>query len=84
VTPIKSKCEHKHFKSMTMVHRTTKGGEVEHYMAEIRINCADCGAPFEFKGPQTALNFNMPGVATGGMMVRCPIKPNLLCKDFWA
>lgn len=61
-----SKCEHMNFAAQADIHRLLrevgKGGqpgEVQGFMAKVRINCADCGRAFQFLGLE-------PGVDTQG------------------
>lgn len=55
------RCRHMSFAAKVQVARLE---DVGRFMAEIRINCAECGKPFEFQGLQ-------PGVDTGG--ARCSV-----------
>lgn len=52
----RSSCEHKEFNAKVGVARLEDTGG---FMAEIRINCRDCGKPFQFLGLE-------PGVDTLG------------------
>lgn len=52
------RCKHMSFAAKVQVARLE---DVGRFLAEIRINCAECGKAFEFQGLQ-------PGVDTGGAM----------------
>lgn len=58
------KCEHLNFKANVAVNRLSKeeGGEIKNYVADIKIQCADCGLPFQFLGLK-------PGVELQGARV---------------
>jgi len=49
------KCEHKDFNATVAVNRIEDKGR---YIAEIRITCAECGAPFRFIGLPGGLDLN--------------------------
>lgn len=57
------KCEHLNFAAAVDVHRLTKEtGEVKGFMADLRIQCSECGKRFQFIGLE-------PGVDTGSARV---------------
>ena len=51
-------CLHEEFRAEVDVHRLTSNehGPVIGYMADVRIQCAQCGLPFEFQGIEPGIN----------------------------
>lgn len=70
-------CEHKEFKAMVRVGRLSleEGGPITHYQADINIECADCGLPFEFVGVPVGSSGYRPCSDFGALEMRAPITP---------
>jgi hypothetical protein len=70
-------CSHAHPISMVTVRRfaTREAGVIDGWMAEIRVQCADCGHPFEFLGLQIGANSAKPAMSVDGLELRAPIRP---------
>lgn len=65
-------CKHPHFRGQIAVQRFENTGG---FLAEIRINCTDCGAPFEFQGLGTGLDLHGATVDVTGQELRVCITP---------
>ena len=48
-------CKHGQFAAGVKIARLEDSGR---FMAEVRVRCAECGLPFEFRGLQPGLNMN--------------------------
>lgn len=57
-------CKHEKFNAKVSVNRLNReeGQTVDHYMADVSIQCVECGVPFEFIGLRTGVI--MDGAAT--------------------
>lgn len=66
------KCHHENFKALTKVIRLQDSGR---FMAELRINCTECGLPFQFLGLPLGLNFAGATMAVDGQEARLAIAP---------
>lgn len=70
-------CAHENFKCHCGVGRLSaeEGGPITHYTAEIRIECAECGEPFQFLG--LPMGHSAYGAATSvdALELRAAIKP---------
>lgn len=75
--PKMSKCDHLRFKVNAEVNRLTEANEVTviGYTADIRINCMDCGLPFEFIGVDAGMMPNKPMASVDAQELRAPIRP---------
>lgn len=69
-------CAHPDFTSEVGVHRLTdEGDRVRNYVAEIKIRCTACGAPFHFVGAPTGFAFKHPTVDMLATTLHAPIAP---------
>jgi len=70
-------CEHKDFRGDIKVARLTSEGStaITGFFADIRINCAECGQPFEFVGIPGGFSFYEPRLSVDSTELRAPIKP---------
>lgn len=72
-------CKHENFVANVTVNRIGEGdepiGEVKGFMADVKINCADCGLPFEFMGFDCGLSWSKPMVNPSAQEIRIPIRP---------
>ena len=66
-------CDHKvnHEGSCKVVYITDTG----QFILEVRLECADCGHPFEFIGLPLGVNLSQPTMSIGGDEARLPVKP---------
>jgi hypothetical protein len=72
-------CEHKNFESSVRIGRLTTEEEpdvVSKYMADIKIQCADCKLPFEFMGVPNGMSFFQPMLNIDNTEMRAPLKPS--------
>ena len=74
-------CDHKNFRAAVDVCRLTADTDPElivGFVADVKINCAECGMPFEFIGLPTGLSVtnSRPMVSMDGKELRAPIKPS--------
>jgi len=71
-------CEHKQFAASVDVTRMSEseGGAITAYMAEVHVQCAECGQPFRFKCSRVGLNPDEPAASVDGQELRCPIEPS--------
>jgi len=71
-------CEHKDFNATVEVHRLTRGegGEVYAYSADIRIQCKECGLPFEFPGLPGGISSSEARVSIDCQTLNVPLKPS--------
>lgn len=65
-------CPHKNFAAKFEIVRLTDTGR---YMAEVAIQCADCGLPFHFLGMPAGLHPAEPMVNPDATEARLPIAP---------
>ncbi len=73
-----SVCEHPGFKASVEVGRLTDGaGNVHAFTADVRVECAVCGLPFEFMGMPEGLSPSVPTRSVDGLEARLPIQPQL-------
>lgn len=72
------RCEHKDFHTAVNIGRLTDGdtGPVRSFMADIRINCKDCGLPFEFMGLQMGMDLQGARMSPDGQEARIAITPS--------
>lgn len=47
--------------------------EIDHYVADITVNCADCGAAFGFRVPDVGLLPDRPSVSPDALEMRVPL-----------
>lgn len=65
-------CKHEAFLANVEVHRLIDSGG---FMADIKINCSQCGMPFRFKGLSVGVNTNGASCSVGGDEARIAIAP---------
>jgi hypothetical protein len=70
-------CEHLNFSANVDISRlaSKEGGPITSYLAEVRIVCADCGLPFEFRGLPVGVNLQGAAVAVDALEARLAITP---------
>lgn len=70
-------CEHKNFVSRANIFRLIQeeGGPVDHYTAEITIECMNCKMPFMFLGVPLGLSPSHPTRSADLRTLRAPIVP---------
>lgn len=66
-------CKHMNFKANVAVARLEDTGR---FMADITVNCAECGEPFQFLGLDMGLNMQGATVSPDGLEARLAIHPN--------
>lgn len=65
-------CEHANFAAnVNCIRFEDKQG----YMAEVTIQCQDCGVPFRFLGLPPGIDFGSPTVSVDALTVHLPIAP---------
>jgi hypothetical protein len=74
-------CQHLNFSAIVDVHRLLDDADqskVVGYASEIKINCADCGLPFVFKGLPAGVSITNSNamVSMDGKELRAPLKPS--------
>lgn len=65
-------CKHEDFKASVGVARFE---DIGGFMAEIRVNCAGCGLPFEFLGLECGLDLQGARVSIDGQEANIAIVP---------
>lgn len=65
-------CEHTDFEADVAVNRITDKGA---FTADIRINCRDCGMPFEFVGVPFGSTPSEPRASVDRQELRVPLVP---------
>ncbi len=71
-------CTHEDFHANVTVARVEPhpvGGMPKAFVADIHVNCADCGAPFTFVGVPCGLSYDQPRCSVDGTELRAPIRP---------
>jgi hypothetical protein len=72
----KERCPHENFAAKVDCNRLTgEGGKVTGYSADVRINCNDCGLPFEFVGVSAGFSPKQPMCDVSAQELRAPIRP---------
>ena len=74
-------CQHLNFAASVNVCRLTADTDPEKvigYTADVKINCADCGLPFEFIGLPNGISItnSKPMVSMASTELRAPLKPS--------
>ena len=67
-----TKCKHEAFHVAANIHGFEDTGG---FLAEIRINCRQCGHPFQFMGLELGLNLNGAAMDVDGQEARLAIAP---------
>ncbi|POR42523.1 hypothetical protein [Methylobacterium sp. V23] len=65
-------CKHENFAAAVRVARLEDSGR---FMAEIRISCTACGAPFQFLGLEPGLDLQGARVSIDGLEANIAIAP---------
>lgn len=65
-------CAHMEFQCEVRVGRIE---DVGRFVAEVRINCIECGIPFQFMGIEPGFNYEGPTVSLDGFEANLPIHP---------
>lgn len=69
-------CEHMNFGATVGVARLTgAGGGITGFMAEIRVQCADCGRPFQFLGLEAGCDTQGARVSVDGLEANIALCP---------
>lgn len=72
-------CPHLNFTAQVGVHRLTAEGEeperVTGYMAEVKIQCADCGRNMQFLGLEAGIDTGGAAVSVDGLEARLGLVP---------
>jgi len=63
-------CEHRNFDAQVAVARIENIGR---FVAEVRIRCTECNAPFQFVGIEPGFNYGAPTVSIDGLEANLPI-----------
>lgn len=66
------KCEHKEFNARVEVNHLE---DINQFAADITINCANCGAAFEFEGLPGGLKLHGAAVSLDRTEARLAIRP---------
>ena len=69
-----AECEHEKFRSTVAVSRL-EGLEQVDFMADVTVNCSDCGRPFEFLGLPKGAGFKGAAVSFDAQEARLAIAP---------
>lgn len=78
-------CEHRNFAVHADVNRLTRTDDdpaVIAYMADLRVNCADCGEPFRWTGLQAGLSQARPMCNLDETVMAAPLRPASADPDF--
>jgi hypothetical protein len=72
-------CPHLNFAAQVNVARITddKTGNLLYFTTEIRVECAECGLPFHFKGLPCGLNPHGAAMSPDGLEARISIGPGI-------
>jgi hypothetical protein len=75
-------CDHKNFLAAVDVCRLTAdtdSNNVVGFAVDVKINCAECGMPFEFIGLPVGISAmnSKPMISMDGKELRAPIKPSI-------
>lgn len=75
---MKTDCEHEEFSAKIATARLTDdSGRVRNFVAEISINCSQCGEPFHFIGVDAGFAFRCPTVNVDATTLHAPIAPGI-------
>ncbi len=67
-----SDCKHEEFRASVRVARLE---DIGGFMAEIRVECAQCGLPFEFQGLEPGVDLHGARVSIDGQEANIAITP---------
>lgn len=65
-------CKHESFDCQVTVNRIE---DINRFMADVMVKCANCGQPFRFIGLPAGMDYNSPMVSVDGCEGRFPIHP---------
>lgn len=69
-------CTHFNFRAAVDVNRLTdESGNITGYMADVRINCDQCGRPFQFLGLKAGIDIRGAAVSADATEVRLALCP---------
>lgn len=69
-------CLHENFAAQVDVNRIAgKDGAVAGFQADVRIQCAVCGKPFQFLGLKPGLDYRGAAISPDGLEARLGIVP---------
>jgi hypothetical protein len=66
-------CPHTQFSANVAVNRIEDKGQ---FMADIRVECTDCGTPFQFLGLEPGIDTHGARVSLDGLEARIALTPN--------
>lgn len=68
-------CQHEDIGAEVRTARilTEEGGDVQHFVAEVRIQCRDCGEDFGFRGMPPGMNYSGPTRSADAKEVHLPL-----------
>jgi len=81
-------CPHEHFAADVAVNRIGEDdpgndtGLPNHYSADVRVRCVDCGEPFRWIGVPAGLSPHQPMCSVDETELRAPIRPASSDPDF--
>lgn len=77
-------CPHLHFAANVAVNRIADPPDSPPtaYIADITVDCADCGEPFRWTGVRAGLSFNHPMVSVNEEELHAPLRPASADPDF--
>jgi hypothetical protein len=67
-------CTHENFTAKIAVGRILDVGK---FVADITVNCVECGEPFRFVGVPAGLSYEHPAVSIDGLELHAPIEPEI-------
>lgn len=70
------RCEHHDFAAtveVSRLHERDGDDSPNAFTAQVRVECADCGAPFGFKGPPGGFSFAEPRCSIDALMIELPL-----------
>lgn len=69
-------CQHMNFDARVNVTRLTdQNGNVDRYAADVRVQCAECHTPFEFRGLPIGSHFDGATMSADAQEARLAIIP---------
>lgn len=69
---MRPRCKHRNFRADVNVGIIEDTGR---YMADVRVQCAECGLPFQFLGLEPGLDMSGARVSVDGLEARMAICP---------
>ncbi len=79
-------CPHLNFDATVEVNRIGEGDSVDGlplaYVADVAVQCADCGEPFRWSGLQAGLSYARPMVSVDERELHAPLRPASADPDF--